>query len=78
MLELARMARRVWPEDQKFQAQLRRIELEMHQLQEMSSKRRFRSLSQQRLQELKNNLENSRQMIIHSLETVPPPTDRFQ
>ncbi len=78
MLELIGMARGVWPGDSQFQTRLQRIEREMHQLQELTAQRRFRHLSLQKRLELRDSLQRSRQMLMHSLETVPPPTDRVQ
>ena len=78
MLELIGMARRLWPGDSQFQARLQRIEREMHQLHSLTEQRQFRHLSLQKRLELRDSLQRSRQMLIHSLETVPPPTDRVQ
>ena len=78
MLELIGMARGVCPCDSQFQTRLQRIKRATHHRHDLTPQHQFRNLSLQKRLELRDSLQRSRQMLMHSLETVPPPTDRVQ
>lgn len=75
LVELAVVARRVYPESEAFQAKLLRIEDEMNQLEAMTAKPEFRKLSATKLMELRESLLASKDQLMETVSSGAPPTN---
>ena len=76
--ELAALAGQLWPSDHRFHSRIRRILVEMEQLDELTGRREFLQLPIEKRIELKESLLESRKQLLETVKTALPPTDRIQ
>ena len=76
--ELAQVASRVWPQEQRFQDRVRSIREEMDQLDLLTAKPEFRRLSVQKRLKLRESLLHSKMQLMDTISTAPAPTSRPQ
>lgn len=76
--DLADKASKLWLEEPRFQARIKRIKVEMEQLEELTSKPEFKRLSPKKRMELRQSLHHSREQLLESMYQASSPTERIQ
>jgi len=76
--ELARIAERLWPEEEQFRQRIKRIKDEMSQLDALISKPEFRRLSTEKRMELRRSLLQSKAQLLETMHKAPSPTSLKQ
>lgn len=76
--ELAGVAGRVGPQDQEFQARIRRIQAEMVELTILAGRPEFRDLPEEKRLALRQSLLDSRDQLLETMHEAPSPTSLLQ
>jgi type I site-specific restriction-modification system R (restriction) subunit len=76
--ELADKASKLCLHEPSFQAKLKRIKVEMEQLDDLASKPEFKRLSPKKRMELRASLMHSREQLLEHLHQAPSPTQTIQ
>ena len=76
--ELARVAEGVRPQESDALAKIHRIQKDMEQLEQLTSKREFKRLPPEKRFQLRQSLINSRDQLLASVSSAPSPTSTLQ
>lgn len=76
--DLADKASKLWLEEPRYQARIKRIKAEMEQLEELTGKPEFKRLSPRKRMELRHSLFQSREQLLESMHQASSPTERLQ
>jgi predicted nuclease with TOPRIM domain len=76
--DLADKASKLWLEEPRYQARIKRIKAEMEQLEELTAKPEFKRLSPKKRMELRQSMHQSREQLLESMHQASSPTSRMQ
>ena len=76
--DLSLVAERLWPRQHNFYAKIKQIQTEMDQLDALASKPEFRLLPATRRVQLRKSLILTREQLIETVQSAPPPTATLQ